>query len=306
MANSFIYVQTFVFLFRAFGFSKSIKCVLNKIVSDIAGRIAKTNVVKVHGFMMSLIPHDEGISRELKVFKLHEPLATRILIAELKKGMAVVDIGSNIGYYCLLEAKLVGPKGRVLAIEPNPIAYEHLYQNIKMNSLGNVMAENEAVWDKNSTVMFLMSKQSNLSKVVETRNNLGNHCWEQIINVPARCLDDITKDLGKVDFLRMDLEGGEYKLFEGSKQTLGRFYPVIFMELHIPTLGKKRSKAILQGLKRYGYTIKYLIHRRIDLPLVASPGDIRVDVNIEDLILHLPPLDLLLFLTPNIKTEVRK
>lgn len=87
MTNSFCYVQTFVYLCRVFGFSESIKCLLNNIVSDITWRIVKTNAVKVHGFKMSPIPCDEGISRELhacKVFKLHETLATRIRASFVK------------------------------------------------------------------------------------------------------------------------------------------------------------------------------------------------------------------------------
>jgi hypothetical protein len=61
---------------------------------------------------MLLIPNDKGISSELLLFRTHEPLSTKIL-KKLLEHMTCIDIGSNIGYYALLERKIVGEKGKV-------------------------------------------------------------------------------------------------------------------------------------------------------------------------------------------------
>jgi hypothetical protein len=88
---------------------------------------------KVHGLKYYVHPHDPGISRELTVYHIHEPNATGLFRNHVKEGMHVVDIGSNLGYYALLAATLVGPKGRILAIEPEPQNYELLTMNITVN-----------------------------------------------------------------------------------------------------------------------------------------------------------------------------
>ena len=91
-------------------------------------------VTMVHGLKYYLHPHDPGISRELAIYHIHEPNATRLFRNHIEKGMYEVDIGSNLGYYALLAATLVGPKGKVLAIEPEPRNYELLpsiYKAIK-------------------------------------------------------------------------------------------------------------------------------------------------------------------------------
>jgi len=49
----------------------------------------------------------------------YEPHLTSVFKRFCKPGMTVVDIGANIGYYSILASELVGPEGRVFAIEPN-------------------------------------------------------------------------------------------------------------------------------------------------------------------------------------------
>ena len=55
-------------------------------------------IITVNGYKMSVIPDDPGISSELRIFNVHEPITTHITLQELKKDMICLDIGSNIGY----------------------------------------------------------------------------------------------------------------------------------------------------------------------------------------------------------------
>ena len=45
----------------------------------------------------------------------------------------VVDVGANAGVFTLATARIVGPKGRVIAIEPNPEVLGRLAANVKGN-----------------------------------------------------------------------------------------------------------------------------------------------------------------------------
>ena len=75
---------------------------------------------KLHGFKIYLDLDDHGISRTLAVVGTREQDQIAILKRELREGMVVLDIGSNVGSYALLAASLVGESGRVFAVEPAP------------------------------------------------------------------------------------------------------------------------------------------------------------------------------------------
>ena len=92
---------------KAFGLRRMIDkgiCIAAQNISRSPRK--ETIITTMNGYRMLLLPHDKGISKELKIFRIHEPLATKILKMELREGMTVVDIGSNIGYYVILESKL--------------------------------------------------------------------------------------------------------------------------------------------------------------------------------------------------------
>ena len=74
-------------------------------------------IQNVQGSKMILDSRDNGLCRELFIHNgLREPECTRIFQNELHDGMVVVDIGANIGYYLLMEARRVGPTGMVYGI----------------------------------------------------------------------------------------------------------------------------------------------------------------------------------------------
>src|SRR3990172_10980874 len=58
--------------------------------------IDPAKIVTVNGYRMKVIPQDIGISKELLVFKTHEPLATEFVKRNVKNGMVCFDIGCNI------------------------------------------------------------------------------------------------------------------------------------------------------------------------------------------------------------------
>ena len=53
-------------------------------------------------------------------------------------GMTVIDVGANLGYYSLLASRLVGPTGRVVALEPNSENCRLLLSSLRLNDITNV------------------------------------------------------------------------------------------------------------------------------------------------------------------------
>ena len=57
----------------------------------------------------------------------------------LSKGHVFVDIGSNVGAYALSAAKIVGKKGKIIAIEPFPKIFSDLNDNILLNGMEDII-----------------------------------------------------------------------------------------------------------------------------------------------------------------------
>src|SRR6202007_1747199 len=153
---------------------------------------------------------------------------TRLLTQSLQSGMTVVDIGCNIGYFALLEAKCVGPTGKVIAIEPEPGNARLFLDNLRANGYRNVEFHQVAISDRNGTFPLRISEKSN-------RHSLGPVPWPTTgFNVPVRTLDSlIGKDPPEsVDLVRMDLEGHEVEVLSGMRATIHRYSPKLLIEIH--------------------------------------------------------------------------
>ena len=87
---------------------------------------AEYMVRKIHDYKLKLDLKDLGIARELVINGTREQQLRYLLKKEIENGMRIVDIGANIGYYAIMEAKLAGKKGFVYAIEPDKKNYQQL------------------------------------------------------------------------------------------------------------------------------------------------------------------------------------
>lgn len=129
-------------------------------------------------------------------------------------GDTVLDIGAGTGEEALIFSRMVGPGGRVVAIEAHPRTYGCLERAVRENSLANVTPVHAAVSDAEGT-LEITDSESHISNTV-----LGGGG----IPVTARPLDAILDDLGvgAVDFLKMNIEGAERLAIDGMRATVRR------------------------------------------------------------------------------------
>ena len=263
---------------KYYGTSKALRALLHyAYVATKKRRTTKPNdyVVNINGYKLAVIPGDLGISSELLMFKTHEPLTTKLLSKELKKGMICLDVGSNIGYYTLLESKIVGADGKVIAIEPSPQNFQHLKKNLEIQNAKNVDAYNFAASDKNGEVNFLVYRESNGSFTIpdgEETDIPGD-----IIKVTAKTMDSFLEELNinHVDFVRMDVEGYESHIIQGMINIIKKSKPMFQIEVHASILGKEGTKKFFKEFQKYGYEAKYYIPRDIDLPIIGTMNDVK-------------------------------
>ena len=218
---------------------------------------------KVHGNALTVMPGDHGISRELSVYQTHEPLTTQLVKQLLKPGMNVVDIGGNLGYYALLEAKLVGGSGRVIAIEPVTSNFAQLSRNVLANGYYNVLLENVAIGTFNGTAPMYLSKKSNW-------HSLRPVPWEtREIRVRVSTLDSLLArhELPAVDLIRMDLEGYEVEVIRGMLATITNYSPRLLIELHPHIVGSEAMVEFLEFLRDLGYELDWVFDHERDRPI---------------------------------------
>ncbi len=227
-------------------------------------------VVNIHGSEMLLDLSDKGICKDLFLYRSREPESTRIFLSELSEGMNVVDVGANIGYYALMEARAVGNHGKVYAVEPEPKNFQLLKKNVELNDYSNrVELFNLAVGDRTGKELFEISDQYNTHKIANARR-IGKETdlLGKCIEVPITTLDEFLEDEGNLegegksaDFVRMDVEGYEYFVVLGLKKTLEKNHPLkMFIEVH-PKLIKSyggSAEGMLKILADANFSVNYL------------------------------------------------
>src|SRR5882724_3417250 len=87
-------------------------------------------------------------------FGTYEPELREIFRAVLRPRGIAIDVGANVGWHTLLMGRLVGPAGRVLAIEPNASVRQRLEDNVSINRLSQVAIIPYAMSDADEAVDF--------------------------------------------------------------------------------------------------------------------------------------------------------
>jgi len=155
----------------------------------------------------------------------------------------VLDIGANYAYYTERMANLC-KEGKVYAFEPIPFTAEVAKKIIKKLQLNNVVFYQKGVGIKTEVLQFSVPKLdfgaiSAGQAHIGTRNNelvkgSNLHISDKYENFDCEVIDIDTfllPTLKNLTFIKIDIEGAEYFAFQGMKQTLLQFKPVVLIEI---------------------------------------------------------------------------
>lgn len=212
-----------------------------------------TYLKEVQGSKMLLDLSDKGISKDLALDGIREPESTKIIPEMVKQGNIIIEIGANIGYYAFIESRLVGQEGKIYAIEPSPSNFAKLVKNIKLNNYKNIECFQIGIGDRKTKAKMYVSTHSNLNSLFYQKNRP----ILRTIKINILSLDEFLKDKSNPDFIRMDVEGYEYFILQGMKNTLKSKHPMkIFIELHPHIMRKQQTTSVLNKLMENGFEIK--------------------------------------------------
>jgi len=152
--------------------------------------------------------------------------ATCNYVSQLQAQPVIIDIGAHHGAYAIVIGKLVERwGGKVIAIEPNPLSWAVLVENIRLNGLENIVTcEQIAISDKSGYMnVELLDSESRLSSVQSHRS----------CTVKVMTLEEVLKKyaINHVDLMIIDVEGAELPVLRSFPwQSVG--IQRIFCELH--------------------------------------------------------------------------
>ncbi len=195
---------------------------------------------------------DFNPGREEDILKLFLP----------KEGDIVVDVGAHIGRYTIIASKMIGFRGKVIAIEAHPANYDILKRNIALNKLSNVIALNYAVHSRKIMVKLYEPGQEEgftiYNTIMSDRTTLNN---QKYIEVKADTLDSLLLENGikEVNWIKIDVEGAEYEVLMGATSMLSSNKDIsLLIEIH--NLGHKNKnfyEPIIQLLESKNYKLLF-------------------------------------------------
>ncbi|MDR3671593.1 MAG: FkbM family methyltransferase [Holophaga sp.] len=199
---------------------------------------------------------------------LPEPEVTTVAyldFAQIHPGDHVVDLGAYAGGSSYTFAQAVGTRGKVLAVEPDPLNYDALVRNVSHHGLSQVIPVRAAVWESNGESLFQAegSMGSSLSATLNRDYNL--------VSVPTLTLESLLDEHGfkELQFLKMDIEGAELKVIAQAMPLLCRLRPRIVIEPHFldGVLVTAQVREVLEG---GGYHTTLLDQGTEGYPLVGA------------------------------------
>ena len=211
---------------------------------------------------------DEVIDRSIYYSGCFEASTANAIRRLCRPGMVVLDIGANVGCHALPMARLVGATGRVIAFEPMPWANARIRKNLSLNGqLGNVRVENIGLSDQacRATVHFRSSWKLTDGERSGEAAESAEPCPVEFMRV-----DDYLagNGIGKVDLIKLDVDGYEFKVIRGAAGLLAAHHPLLVLELGDYTLRAAGDR--IEDMVAYLVKCGYRFYREADFTPFSS------------------------------------
>ena len=205
-----------------------------------------------------------------------EPMEISFEQRFLRPGMTVLDIGAHHGYHTLLASLRVGNEGKVFAFEPSDRERAALVKNLTLNRCQNVTVESLALGaeDKSAELHVVSGIETGCNSLAPPNASGGTSSQ----TVRVKTLDEWlqTHRIDRVDFVKLDVEGGERDVLAGAERlTAGQYRPVVLAEVQEIRTAPwgYRAKVVIDHLAERGFIWLSLRSDGFLAPLDVSAED---------------------------------
>lgn len=195
--------------------------------------------VAIRDTKFSVIDFEGSLTPSFVAREMNEELPPERLCSNPNK---ILDIGANTGMWSFYMARHF-PDARIIAVEPSEINYQSLRCGIKENGFDNITPLPLAI--SNHHAIRLGMDMTNSGSASEF---LGGDNFESFTS-PAICLNDLLNLTGPVSLMKLDIEGGEFSVFNGF--TRWSYIGHLVLEVHPwlaepdEALRKERTKSLV-------------------------------------------------------------
>ena len=168
-----------------------------------------------------------------------EPLTIKWLNDNLNYGDVVIEVGANVGAHSLIISKIIGSSGSLEAFEPTDYAFKKLKTNFSLNP---TLKQNTSLHK-----LYVSDEVNKKSKhkirsswIVNKSDDLANKMDEEYSG-KIITLDEFFINLDRLDFLKIDVDGFDFKVLEGAKRIIQTFRPTVFIELSEVDLNRNNN-----------------------------------------------------------------
>jgi FkbM family methyltransferase len=210
---------------------------LFRFLSNIFYRLSPDQYLELQlsGYQVFLNPTD------MRLFQVVNELAsvetdTRVLSGLLSEGDTFLDVGANHGSFAIVASKMVGEKGFVLAVEPQPRLAKALEKSLTANAICKFQIYNLAVGDTDGEIELLVPIGTSGSAGIFPEHS-ATHQYKTF-TVPLKRFDELVdwqNFTGKV-VLKLDVEGSECAFLSGARKMIAALKPTLIIEVHPTSL----------------------------------------------------------------------
>jgi FkbM family methyltransferase len=208
-------------------------------------------------YLMFVDPHDIGVAPRLCLDGYWESWITAAIARNVPEGAWCVDVGANHGYYTMVLADAVGRKGRVLAVEPNPRLSALLALSVEVNGFNaQTTIVQKAATDGRSPCVRLV--------VPSRRGACATICRDataadEVIDVEAASVDQLTATWPQVDLVKIDAEGAEDLIWRGMQRTIARNPELAILVEFVPSRYRDPS-GFVREIQEEGFVLREIGH----------------------------------------------
>lgn len=186
---------------------------------------------------------NDTISKEINLNGIYEKEEISIITKIINKKSNIVDIGANIGNHSLAFSKIAK---RVYSFEAHP----KTFQLLKFNCMNNqkIKLFNIGVSNKKGNLFFKNTKTYNVGG-----RNLN---YSGSVKSHVNKLDNLINLNEKIDLIKIDIEGHEYRALIGMNKILSNNKSFLVIEFCENSISKRRK--IINFLISHGYLNAYV------------------------------------------------
>lgn len=192
----------------------------------------------------------------------------------VRPGAVCVDVGAEYGLYTWVLSALAGPTGQVHSVEPLPGPARWLRTASRLLGSGNVTVHRTALGARAGRGTLSLPRRRGLpvhgrAYLTEDAHGPGPNAefrTARPVATRVRTLDELARQerLGRIGFVKADVEGAELAVLRGGSRTLRHHRPTLLLEVESRHLEKYGSRPadLLRHLRDYGYAAHRWQHGR--------------------------------------------